>query len=267
VGFNNNVRHKDRIFHIQTEDSGVLRPHINTHLFVDGGRIIKSMRTDYSAELGATDLAGVVRQLMKQQHKAMFLALRAGTLDPIIEQLVNDTTPEPLPRGVELRADVSDPPVALLHEGNTPEPWRRSLTPVPPPPVSAIGRRILTPLPPPLRAPLPQPPAARPHPVLPPPVPAVDVPRAHTGSPYLYAAGLPVGEGPPPLSSDVAAVPPPQRPPNSGARRVGRPTALSDVTPTAQSIFGVPPSVREHSLDNAIQSYLSEAAPEDPAAK
>ena len=40
LGFNNNVRHKGRVFHIQTEDSGIKHPHIITHLFADGGRIL-----------------------------------------------------------------------------------------------------------------------------------------------------------------------------------------------------------------------------------
>ena len=34
LGFNNNVRHKGRLFHIQTEDSGVRHPHVITHLFM-----------------------------------------------------------------------------------------------------------------------------------------------------------------------------------------------------------------------------------------
>ena len=44
LGYNNNVRHKNRQFHIQTEDSGVNHPHIITHLFMDGGRILKSVK-------------------------------------------------------------------------------------------------------------------------------------------------------------------------------------------------------------------------------
>src|SRR5690606_34821597 len=32
-GFNHNIKHKGRIFHIQTEDSGPKNPHIITHLF------------------------------------------------------------------------------------------------------------------------------------------------------------------------------------------------------------------------------------------
>lgn len=85
LGFNNNVRHKGRVFHIQTEDSGVKHPRIVTHLFADGGRIIKTTRTDYAEHLGRDDMAEVVRAMMKEQHKAMFISLRAGELDALLQ--------------------------------------------------------------------------------------------------------------------------------------------------------------------------------------
>ena len=85
LGFNNNVKYAGRTFHIQTEDSGVNHPHITTHLFADGGRILKSQRTDYSELLGSDELAEIVRKRMKEQHKAMFLALRSGEFDPLID--------------------------------------------------------------------------------------------------------------------------------------------------------------------------------------
>lgn len=78
VGYNTNVRHKGKLYHIQTEDSGVNRPHIITHLFADGGRIVASKKTSYSHLVGADDLATLVKQLMKDQHKAMFIGLRDG---------------------------------------------------------------------------------------------------------------------------------------------------------------------------------------------
>ena len=51
LGYNNNVRHKNRVFHIQTEDSGLDRPHLITHLFADGGRVIKSHKRTYAAHV------------------------------------------------------------------------------------------------------------------------------------------------------------------------------------------------------------------------
>jgi hypothetical protein len=85
LGFNNNVRHKGRVFHIQTEDSGIKHARIVTHLFADGGRIVKSTRTEYLEHIGRPDLVEVLRRVMKEQHKAMFIRLRAGELDSLIE--------------------------------------------------------------------------------------------------------------------------------------------------------------------------------------
>jgi hypothetical protein len=85
LGFNNNVRHRGRVFHIQTEDSGIKSPRIVTHLFADGGRIIKTARTAYADLVGRSDLSQVVRQMMKDQHKSMFSALRTGELDALLE--------------------------------------------------------------------------------------------------------------------------------------------------------------------------------------
>ncbi len=87
LGFNNNVRHRGRIFHIQTEDSGVKSPRIVTHLFADGGRIIKTTRTEYAEHVARPDMQPFVRGLMKEQHKDMFTALRMGDLDQLLEDV------------------------------------------------------------------------------------------------------------------------------------------------------------------------------------
>jgi hypothetical protein len=95
LGFNNNVRHRGRIFHIQTEDSGVRFARIVTHLFADGGRIIKTARTEYAEHLDKGDVAKVVRTLMKDQHRAMFTALRGGELDAALERAVGPLSEVP----------------------------------------------------------------------------------------------------------------------------------------------------------------------------
>ena len=100
LGFNNNVRHRGRIFHIQTEDSGVKFPRIVTHLFADGGRIVKTTRTDYSEHLEKPDMASVVRGMMKEQHKGMFAALRAGDMDPLLENVCGPLEPAKTPESV-----------------------------------------------------------------------------------------------------------------------------------------------------------------------
>jgi hypothetical protein len=85
VGFNNNVKYKAMTFHIQTEDSGLDKPHVITHLFADGGRVIKSHKRSYAEHVRRDDVAPFVRQLMKGQQLEMALMLREGKFDPIIE--------------------------------------------------------------------------------------------------------------------------------------------------------------------------------------
>ena len=36
LGYNHNIPHRGRLYHVQTEDSGVEKAHIFTHVFYDG---------------------------------------------------------------------------------------------------------------------------------------------------------------------------------------------------------------------------------------
>jgi pSer/pThr/pTyr-binding forkhead associated (FHA) protein len=87
MGFNNNIKSRGQVFHVQTEDSGLDAPHIITHLFADGGRVIKSHRRSYAEAIRSegSQIAEYVRGLMKAQHMEMVLALRDGRFDAIIE--------------------------------------------------------------------------------------------------------------------------------------------------------------------------------------
>src|SRR5205814_7781821 len=69
------------------EDSGVKHPHILTHLFADGGRILKTTKTSYAEHVGTENVTDTVRHLMQEQHKAMFMALRDGQFDHLLEDI------------------------------------------------------------------------------------------------------------------------------------------------------------------------------------
>jgi hypothetical protein len=84
MGFNNNIKFRDQVFHVQTEDSGLDQPHIITHLFADGGRVIKSHKRSYAEAVTRADVADYVRGLMKSQHLEMVLLLREGRFDAVI---------------------------------------------------------------------------------------------------------------------------------------------------------------------------------------
>jgi hypothetical protein len=114
VGFNHNIKHKGKPYHIQTEDSGLENPHIITHLFV-GGNILASKKTSYADIVGAENLAQVVRELMEEQHKEMLRNLINGVYDDIdsaYSQQAQAYQPGQIHadgRKVELKAGVSLP--------------------------------------------------------------------------------------------------------------------------------------------------------------
>jgi hypothetical protein len=81
LGFNTNVKHHGRMYHLQTEDSGAQHRHVITQLFADGGRVVKSERCNYSEHLAPAERVQLVRALMIEQHKRLFITLRSGQLD------------------------------------------------------------------------------------------------------------------------------------------------------------------------------------------
>jgi len=153
LGYNTNVRHKGRLYHIQTEDSGVAHPHVITHLFADGGRIVASKKTSYSEHLGADNLQETVKKLMQGQHKAMFIALRDGKYDDGEPSELAPQAAAPEPPPVVAAAATPAPGVSAsviseqkpLYEG--PRPAMRAVVerskPSPQPPAGSPARQSI----------------------------------------------------------------------------------------------------------------------------
>ena len=85
TGFNTNVRHGGRVFHVQTEDSGRDHPHVISHLYY-GGTILSSEKREYAEQLDAADLSSIGRGLMDAQHRAMLERLAGGEFDSVIAE-------------------------------------------------------------------------------------------------------------------------------------------------------------------------------------
>ena len=82
TGFNHNIKHKGKVYHVQTEDSGASNPHIITHLFV-GGNILATKRASYADIVKSENLPELVRDMMEEQHKQMLRNLVNGTYDNV----------------------------------------------------------------------------------------------------------------------------------------------------------------------------------------
>ena len=160
LGFNTNVRHKGKVFHIQTEDSGVKHPHIITHLFADGGRILKSTKASYAEHLSEPNLTERVRTMMKDQHKAMFMALRDGTYDGLLDEGAAPASrsaiaapsppaaePKPAPGAPEPPSEDAQPALSVRADPAAAKAWSAAVAPTtatatpaePPPPAPAAS--------------------------------------------------------------------------------------------------------------------------------
>ena len=273
LGFNNNVRHRGRIFHIQTEDSGVKFPRIVTHLFADGGRIVKTTRTDYSEHLEKPDMAVVVRGMMKEQHKGMFAALRAGDMDPLLENVCGPLEParSKAPESAIDPTSKNDQETARFIVGPAASVVSKPPEASPRQPVPSAA-----PLAEPSRRPISNPNLHRPTPsVAPPPAEAFDLdvasldknppksphtPPAPPARPPRKSVPAPRKSRPPiPVRPAAAPAVPPAAGADLGAAAVGRPqTRLAAAPPSnARSIFG-DGAISEQSLDEVILSYLAE---------
>jgi hypothetical protein len=77
---NQNIVHANRVYHLQTEDSGVPAARVSTHLFLDGN-VIASAKSSYAdlaqAIRNEQELAKIVRKIMDEQHRRVAQELRA----------------------------------------------------------------------------------------------------------------------------------------------------------------------------------------------
>jgi len=81
TGYNTDVRHGNRIFHVQTEDKGLANPKIETLIYV-GGEILDSYRSSYE-DLLTTGLVpdAVIQTRMDEQHKTVIRDIKNGKYD------------------------------------------------------------------------------------------------------------------------------------------------------------------------------------------
>jgi hypothetical protein len=81
TGYNTDVRHGNRIFHVQTEDKGVSNPRIETLIYV-GGEILDNYRSSYEDLLASPALPETAIQgRMDEQHRAVIRDIKNGKYD------------------------------------------------------------------------------------------------------------------------------------------------------------------------------------------
>lgn len=251
-GFNHNIKHNGRIYHVQTEDSGVANPHIITHLFV-GGNILATKKTSYADIVNADNLTVVVRELMEEQHKAMLRNLVNGVYDGLDvpgKPPAMEPQQRPPAKPAAPPKPVAPQPAAPQPEAKAPEPAPKKFPKPAEPPrtvpampahaaptqpqMPAVGKHVYKP-PPPEKIPTP-------------PKPAKPVPKVTIRPPAAKPAPKPA---PAAQQQKEAEELPPEV---VAARRMAdRPKPKDTTGPT---IFGED-LISEKSLDEVILGYLA----------
>ncbi|HEX8620004.1 MAG TPA: hypothetical protein VF911_20655 [Thermoanaerobaculia bacterium] len=80
TGFNTDIKHNEKVYHVQTEDKGVGNPYIESLVYV-GGEILASKKTSYAEQLKTGIDDKWIGGLMEQQHRTMIAAIKRGRFD------------------------------------------------------------------------------------------------------------------------------------------------------------------------------------------
>ena len=80
AGYNTDVRHKNRVFHIQTEDRGETAAEIESLVYV-GGEILATKRTSYPEAIRSGRDDRAVQEILERQHRTMIAAIQRGRFD------------------------------------------------------------------------------------------------------------------------------------------------------------------------------------------
>ena len=124
TGFNTDVKVKDTVYHVQTEDQGTANPLIESLIYVKGA-ILDSYRTYYAAFLNSGGFKeGLLQRILESQHRQIVGAIRKGKyqkgmlLEDFVDgdfsfrfhtPIINATTES---READLPADLTETPLS-----------------------------------------------------------------------------------------------------------------------------------------------------------
>jgi len=83
TGFNTDVQHDGRVYHVQTEDRGQEKAVLESLVYV-GGTIVAKKSTPYSEQLDKGATEAMIAALLKKQHQVIIAAIKAGRIEELI---------------------------------------------------------------------------------------------------------------------------------------------------------------------------------------
>lgn len=82
TGYNTEIKHRGRLFHVQTEDKGMGNPIIESLIYI-GGEILDSVRSSYKESVNAAGFSKAsILKLMEAQHTQVLQTIKDGQYDP-----------------------------------------------------------------------------------------------------------------------------------------------------------------------------------------
>lgn len=109
TGFNTDIKHNSRVYHIQTEDKGLQNPCIESLVYV-GGEILASKKTSYASQISQGIDEKIIAQLMEQQHKTVIAAVKRGRFDEKLPDDAADDTADDTGSPIDLRTRAAPSP-------------------------------------------------------------------------------------------------------------------------------------------------------------
>lgn len=120
TGYNHNIEYANKVFHVQTEDSGPPNCVITTEIFI-GGNIIESRKDIYSQSSEPCPDEDTIRSKMQKQHKAMMKELISGAFDAAIAHRAPSAQKLDGPAPFNVEAGQNNQSAFLASESPTPK--------------------------------------------------------------------------------------------------------------------------------------------------
>ena len=143
TGFNTDVQHEGKVYHVQSEDRGQGNPVLESLVYV-GGTIVAKKLTPYAEQLSQGADEQLIAGLLKRQHQVIIAAIKTGRVRELIERYASQAALNERPKAVEGRGEAK-PPIAAKPKRNSGSHVKRlNSGPLPTP---APPARLPTPLP------------------------------------------------------------------------------------------------------------------------
>ncbi|HMG34640.1 MAG TPA: hypothetical protein VKM94_11935 [Blastocatellia bacterium] len=109
TGFNTDVRHDGRVYHVQTEDRGREKAVLESLVYV-GGTIVAKKSTPYSDQLAKGATEDMIAGLLKKQHQVIIAAIKAGRIEELIRHSLKQERAKRQPQAAK---SGQDPPAQV----------------------------------------------------------------------------------------------------------------------------------------------------------